>query len=84
VAGVYKIDEKAIALYFEGSLIARVLVPTIFAGTAAFSVAAMTYSSYPYYFHGHLDELRLTKGVARYDISLASLYNLPTEAFADS
>lgn len=84
VAGVYKKAEKCLALYVDGTFISKTLVPNIYAGTAVLAIGRSTYSGYPYDYHGHIDELRITKGVARYDISLAALYDLPTAAFSDS
>jgi hypothetical protein len=84
VAGVYKKAEKCIALYVDGTFISKLLVPNIYPGTAVLAIGRSTYSGYPYDYHGHIDELRLTKGVARYNISLAALYDLPAGAFSDS
>jgi len=69
-----------IEFYVNGSRVAQVAAQTLRTSTSAVAVGNLG-QGYSSFFTGYIDDLRITKGVARYS---GSTYTMPTASFSDT
>jgi len=69
-----------IEFYLNGSRVAQVAAQTMRTTTSAVAIGNLG-QGYDSYFNGYIDDLRITKGYARYS---GTTYTMPTTAFSDT